>query len=533
MTLLAPILMLAIMIPRLPLAQSQPEVPPLPLRPLDMAPFSAAVSTLSDQRIAELDSLVLEASVAQLQAAMQAGDLDAVSLVTYYLYRIREYDQNGLNAVMELNPNVLTDAARLDEERDAGVLRGPLHGIPVLVKDNISTAGPMHTSAGAAIFMDNVSSHDAFIVTQLLQAGAIILGKGNLSEFANWVSPELPNGFSVVGGQTLSPYDPEMDPSGSSTGPAVAVSANLVALSVGTETSASIISPAGRNGIVGMYPSRGLLSRDGIVPLAESQDTAGPMARNVADAAVLLTALKGVDPSDAVTRAAASLANTDFTTFLDVDALQGRRIGLLGILPVFLENDALLAQLGWDVVLEGMERAGPELVILEPGNAPRFPLQALLVPSFQRDMSEFLNAHFAGSDVTSVADIVRFNTENPAIYQPYGQQYLEASAQSTVTSEDYRTGVQHLRSAAAAYLDGLLIENDVDAIVSIGSNLSGIYPTAGYPAVTVPGGVNSEGIPFGVTFVGPYLADGGVLGMAYAFEQVTIARVIPPVGFGR
>ena len=530
MRLAAQILMLSLLMPTLGFSQSQPESLPLPLRPLDMAPFQEAVSALSEERIAELDTIVFEASVAELQAAMQGGELDAVSLVTYYLHRIREFDQNGLNAVMELNPNVLIDAVRLDEERAADQVRGPLHGIPVLLKDNISTIGPMHTTAGAAVFMDHVSDHDAFIVTQLVQAGAIILGKGNLSEFANWVSPTLPNGFSTVGGQTISPYDPEIDPTGSSTGSAVAVSANFAALSVGTETSGSIISPAARNGVVGMYPSRGLVSRDGILPLAESQDTAGPIARSVADAALLLTALKGVDPNDVATNAAVSLAETDFTAFLDLDALQDRRIGALGIAPAFLKNDALLAQLGWDVVLAGIEQAGAELIIIDPGDAPRFPIQSLLVPSFQIDMNEYLGAHFAGSQVSSVADIVQFNNENPDVYQPYGQEYLEASSENTVTADEYSAGVQQLRSAAIAYLDNILLENDVDAIVGIGTNLSGIYPTAGYPAITVPGGLNSEGIAFGVTFVGPYLSDADLLGMAFSFEHVSNARVIPPVG---
>jgi amidase len=530
MTFVRHLLLLLILLSTVVLIHAQPDTPPPPIKQLDMSPFSETLSSLSDERIAELDAIVFEATVADLQAAMQGGELDSVSLVTYYLYRIQEYDQDGLNSVLELNPDVLVEALELDEERMVGNIRGPLHGIPILLKDNISTVGPMHTTAGAAVLMDNISDRDAFIVTQLREAGAIIVGKGNLSEFANWVDPDLPSGFSAIGGQTLSPYDPTFDPSGSSTGPAVAVSANLATVAVGTETSGSIISPASVNGIVGMYPSRGLVSRDRIVPLAESQDTAGPITRNVTDAALLLTIMSGVDENDVATNSAASLAGTDFTSFLDPKALQGKTVGVVGLLPDFLENDELLATLGWDVILDGIESAGAEFVILEVGESPRFQLTALLEISFGIDIIDYLQAIDPDGSMQTVSDIVMFNNTNPELYIPYGQDYLEASANSTVSRDEYLAGVEELRSAAAGYLDQLIEENEVDVIVSIGNNLSGIYPTAGYPAITVPGGLNSEDRPFGATFVGQYLSDGELLGMAYAFEQASQARVIPPVG---
>ena len=268
------------------------------MRELDFGPFATALEILSEERVAVLDELFIEATFTELQAAMEAGDLTAVELTTYYLARIRDIDVDGLRSMLELNPDALMIAAQLDAERASGDVRGPLHGIPISLKDNIGTGGAMHTTAGAAALAQPRSDRDSHVAAALREAGAVIIGKANMSEWAYWMHSG-PSGYSALGGQVVSPYDRSIDPSGSSTGSAVSTSANLVAASIGTETLGSLISPVSVNGVVAIYPSRGRVSRDRVIPLTYQFDTAGPIARTVMDAAKLLTVIAGLGACDA------------------------------------------------------------------------------------------------------------------------------------------------------------------------------------------------------------------------------------------
>ena len=305
-------------------AQSSAVDAPPPLQALDFGPFEADLATQTDQRRSELDELVVEASIADLQSAMESGALTSLELTSYYLDRIRRHDVDGLRSMLELNPEALTIAADLDAERAAGNVRGPLHGIPVSLKGNIGTADLMHTSAGAVVLADNISDRDSGVATRLRDAGAVLIGKANLSEWAGWIYPALETaGFSALGGFPVNPFDPALPVLGSSSGSAVGTSANLVAASVGTETAGSLIAPASANGVVGMHPSLGLVSRDRVIPLTSQTDTPGPVARTVADAATMLTAIAGVDERDPATEDAAALTGVDFTSFLDESALEG------------------------------------------------------------------------------------------------------------------------------------------------------------------------------------------------------------------
>ena len=297
-------------------------------RPLDMSAYSAALDGFTSQRAAELDALVKEKSAVEIEKLLDEGRLTSVELVTYYADRIRRYDVDKLNSVIELNPDALADAAVLDDERKAGNLRGPLHGLPVLLKDNIAAAAPLHTTAGAAVLKDWQADRDAFVVQKLRAAGAIILGKANLSEWANYMDTCMPSGFSAVGGQTRNPYGP-YDTLGSSSGSAVSVSANLTALGLGSQTSGSIVQPGRYNGVVALRPSLGLVSRDYVIPLGPDLDTTGPMGRSLADVAALLTVMAGVDKNDPKTSDAALLAGVDFTQFLSLDQARKLRVGVI------------------------------------------------------------------------------------------------------------------------------------------------------------------------------------------------------------
>ncbi len=293
----------------------------------DFTPFTAALEAYTSEQATAREALVSGKTVPELQALMESGELTSVDLVVYYLERIQRYDVDKLNSVLELNPDVLEIAQTLDDERAAGNVRGGMHGIPVLLKDNIATGDDLHTAAGAAAMLNWNPDRDAFLVSQLREAGAVILGKANLSEWANWMDPCMPNGFSANGGQTQNPYGP-FETFGSSSGSAVSVAAELTAVSVGTETQGSLIKPAVINSVVAPKTSRGLVSGDYVIPLLPWQDVPGPVGRTVTDVAVLLSAMTGVDENDPETANAAALAGTDFTQFLTADALADVRVGL-------------------------------------------------------------------------------------------------------------------------------------------------------------------------------------------------------------
>lgn len=495
------------------------------IRPLDFSPFEAALDDFEANRLSTVHDIAFEASIQDLQRAYENDGLTAVELTLYYLSRIRQYDAGQLRSVLELNPEALDIAQMLDNERANGTVRGPLHGIPVLIKDNIGTGDMMHTTAGAVAMMDAQSDRDAFLVTKLRDAGAIILGKANLSEWANFISSRLPNGFSALGGQVINPYGESFDPFGSSTGSAVSVSANFVTVAVGTETMGSIISPAVANSVVGMYPSIGLISRDRIIPISEFMDTAGPIARNVSDLAVLLTAMAGPDEADPRTADSAELHGTDFTTFLDENALQGKRVVVLMQRGINAEEFVRLFLT--EEVETAFINAGAELVF---ASAP--PFESDILPVFFYGMQTGVDAYLAetSAPIATVADIVALNEENEDLYIPYGQDLLRRVANNSRTFDEIAEIAGQNRTVSGEALLGLLSDNDADVIVALGFEIAGVYAPAGFPAITVPGGYRSNGEPFGITFVGDYLRDGELIGYAYAFEQASHIRQPPPIG---
>ena len=477
---------------------------------------------------------------------MGAGRLTARALTELYLERIAAADRgaDGLNSVIEVNPEAAAIAAERDAERAAGRARGPLHGIPVLLKDNIDTADGMRTSAGSLALAEHTARADAHLVRRLRDAGAVILGKTNLSEWANFRSSRSTSGWSARGGQTRNPYALERNPCGSSSGSGAAVSANLAAVAVGTETDGSIVCPASTCGVVGIKPTLGLVSRVGVIPIAHSQDTAGPMARTVADAAALLGALAGPDPRDAATAARGAAFETDYTRFLDPDGLRGARLGVARAYFGFHPGvDRVLA-----TALAAMRQAGA--VLVDPTDLPASgPYEAaeleVLLYEFKADLDAYLAQAGPGAAVRSLAELIAFNEEHREREMPhFGQELFErAQAKGPLTDSAYRDALTRCRRLARAEgIDAALRRHRLDALVAPsngpawltdpvnGDHFVGGSSTpaavAGYPAVTVPAGFVS-GLPVGVTFFGAAWSEGTLLRCAYAFEQATRARRAP------
>jgi amidase len=511
-------------------------------RQRDLDPFIVALEGYTLEEAAAREGLVSGKTIPELQELMDGGELTSVELVVYYLDRIQRYDLGKLNSVLELNPDALGIARALDDERAAGSVRGPMHGIPVLLKDNIATGDELHTAAGAAAMLDWDPARDAFLARQLRDAGAVILGKANLSEWANYMDPCMPNGFSTNGGQTQNPYGP-FETYGSSSGSAVAVAAELVTVSVGTETQGSIIKPAEINSVVALKTSRGLVSRDYVIPLLPWQDVPGPMGRTVTDVALLLGAMTGVDANDADTRLAAELAGTDFTQFLTPENWQPVRVGI----PVWTDEAMGEFLDGLDIT-DGEQRASLKASLEAANETSRaagqvlaaagiavvnVPFTALpkpleLAPALEYGFREAIDTFLAGlgddAPVRSLEEIIAFNKQDPADRAPYGQGHLEASQNTTVTAGEYAGIQKNNQEAAREAIDQVLDGFDIDVIVS---QVSQAYAPAGYPALTVPAGYAEDGAPLGVTFVGRFLSEPKLLAVGYAYEQTARARVPP------
>ncbi len=487
-----------------------------------------------------------EMSVADLQAGLESGHWTAAALCEAYLNRISEIDSAGpvLNSVIEINPDAMRVAARLDAERQVGRVRGPLHGIPVMLKDNIATADGMQTTAGSLALEGAAAPRDSWVAARLRDAGAVLIAKTNLSEWANFRSRRSTSGWSARGGLTLNPYFLGRNPCGSSSGSGVAVAAGIAPLALGTETNGSIVCPSSINGIVGVKPTVGLVSRAGIVPIAHSQDSAGPMARTVADAAAMLGALVGRDERDAATRASADQSHEDYTVFLDSDALRGARIGLL--------REYWGAHGGIDRLLDdacaAMREAGATLVDLEalPGiastNAPGFDL---MLYEFKAGLNRYLADLGPSARVRALRDVIRFNEENRDREMPYfGQDILElAEAKGPLTDAAYLEDLAATKDVAREAIDGTVAKHSLDALFapttgpawvtdlvhgdrSSFRGCSSAAARAGYPHVTVPGG-SLHGLPVGVSFFGPAWSEPALLGLAFALEQSTRHRVPP------
>jgi len=485
-----------------------------------------AGATLALQNAPAQDS-VEEATIVQLQGALASGQLASVQLVEKYLARIRAVDKSGpnINAVIELNPEAESIAAALDRERKEKGSRGPLHGIPILIKDNIDTGDKMMTSAGS-LALASRASKDADLVTRLRASGAILLGKTNLSEWANFRSTHSTSGWSGRGGQTRNPYALDRNPSGSSSGTGAGVSASLCAAGVGTETDGSIVSPSSINGIVGIKPTVGLIPGAGIVPVSHRQDTAGPMARTVADAALLLGALAGASYGQA----------------LDANGLRGARIGVAR--QVFGFNDEVDRVI--NAAIDIIKRLGAEIV--DPANLPSFsklgePENECLLYEFKADLNAYLEAR--GAEVKSLKDVIEFNDRNRDREMPwFGQdQMIKAEAKGPITSRTYRDLVGKLNHLAKQEgIDAVMTKLALDAIVAPtdgpawptdyvdGDHFIGGCSTpaavAGYPHVTVPAGF-VRGLPIGISFFGSPRTEVKLIKYAYAFEQATEFRRQP------
>ncbi|MBW8875916.1 MAG: amidase [Acidobacteria bacterium] len=501
---------------------------------------------------------LVEATVSQLRHAMKTGLITPEQLVRMYRARIDAYDKTGprVNAFLYVNPNAEAQARAL-----AGQLEGehsrPLYGIPILLKDNVDTAD-MPTTAGSVALAGSIPPDDAFITRKLRQAGAIILGKATLTEFANFIAVGMPTGYSSLGGFGLNPYDPRvllgdgrpvLQTGGSSSGPGIGVNANLVTLAVGTETSGSILSPASANGVVGIKPTLGLVSRDGIIPITADQDTAGPIARTVTDAALLLGVLAGYDPSDPATAACLTPGHcfSDYTLFLDKKALKGARIAVATPIP---SNRGAIMNAAIEVlrVLGAHVELLPSPFLVQPGSCVSYPPPAGCSTVLMYGQKHDLNAYLAatpGAPRRTLAEIVAFNRA----YKPpmkYGQAIFEAAQQLDVTpgSADtlrYQADLAEDRARSRGALDAVFkgldgvkgTADDFDAILSSANNFAGAPAKAGYPSITVPGGFVPPAppienpFPSGVTFSGPAFSEPALIGFAYAFEQATLFRLPP------
>ena len=484
-----------------------------------------------------------EATIDELQQKMQSGTYSSRSITELYLKRIDAIDKKGhaLNAVIEINPDALSIADDMDKERKAGKIRSPLHGIPVLIKDNIDTADKMMTTAGSLALVGHIATKDAFIIKQLRAAGAVLLGKTNLSEWANFRSSRSSSGWSSRGGQTKNPCVLDRNPCGSSSGSGVAVAANLCVVAIGTETDGSVIAPASYNGAVGIKPTVGLLSRSGIIPISKTQDTAGPMTRTVKDAAILLGLLAGIDEADNITNESRDKAKKDYTQFLDVNGLQGKRIGVEksflsgheGVVSVYKQAIELLKSKGAKIVEVELLKKTREL-----GDAEF----EVMKYEFKDGLNRYLATANAG--VKSLTDVIAFNKSNEAETMPFfKQETLESSeAKGGLDSKEY---LDALKSSLGSrkIIDDMMRENKLDAIVgtSIGPAncidlVNGDYWTgfyfcppaamAGYPHITVPMGTVHE-LPVGLSFIAGAYKEDLLLTIAYAYEQASKKRMAP------
>lgn len=484
-----------------------------------------------------------ETTIAELHDRMHRGELTSEALVRWYLNRIEAVDRNGpaLQSIIELNPDAQITSRALDEEWQRSGPRGPLHGIPVVLKANINTADRMRTTAGSLALQHHTPGEDAFLVSRLRDAGAVILGKTNLSEWANFRSARSSSGWSSIGGQTRNPYDTARNPCGSSSGSAVAVAANLTVVAVGTETDGSVVCPSGINGIVGIKPTLGLISRSGIIPIAHSQDTAGPMARSVRDAAILLGAMAGRDPADAASKAA-GLAAADFTANLTADGLTGKRIGVIRSFYGAGSNPGVEAL--FETSIQALKDQGAELIddIEIDTTGMNDAEYEVLLYEFKTDLNAYLEESQA--PLESLQEIIEFNDANSATVMPiFGQDILLLSQEKgALTESGYETALADSKRIATEGIDAAMREHKLDALIAptngpawltdhingdsfhVGS--SSYAAVSGYPSVTVPAGFVS-GLPIGLSFIGAPNSDKTLIEIAYAFEQHTAARHPP------
>ena len=485
-----------------------------------------------------------EITIPELQDGMKSGKFTAKSLVEKYTARIEDIDKRTVNAIIEMNPDAASIAEDLDRERKGKGPRGPLHGIPILIKDNIATADRMMTTAGSLALVGSKPPKDSMVAQKLRAAGAVILGKTNLSEWANIRSSHSTSGWSGRGGLTRNPYSLDRNPCGSSSGTGAGISANLAAIGIGTETDGSIVCPSSLNGLAGIKPTVGLISRAGIIPISHSQDTAGPMCRTVRDAAILLGVLTGADPEDQATAASAGKSQTNYEQYCDANGLQGARIGVAR--KYFGFSDAVDALVEHSIDI--MRKQGA--VIVDPADIPtlgKFDGSEMTV--FMYELKADLNAYLAGlgasSPVKTLKDIIEFNDRNREKEMPYfGQDlFLKSEAKGPLTEKEYLDAVAKNRQLARTEgIDAVMDKNKLDALVAptggpawltdlitgdhFGGGSSNAAAVAGYPNINVTAG-NIFGLPVGISFFGRAWSEPTLIKIAYSFEQATKARQAP------
>lgn len=486
-----------------------------------------------------------EITIDQLQKMMQEGKMTSKSITELYLKRIAAMDKKGpaINAVIEINPDAMKIAEEMDKERKVGKVRSRMHGIPVLIKDNIDTGDKMMTTAGATAMIGNIASEDAFIVKKLREAGAVLLGKTNLSEWANFRSSRSTSGWSSRGGQTRMPYILDRNPSGSSAGTGAGVSANFCTIGIGTETDGSITSPASINGLVGIKPTVGLLSRTGIIPISATQDTAGPMGRTVTDAAIFLGVLAGIDPNDSKTLESKGKAKTDYTEGLSKDGLKGKRIGVEksffrrrneDVIQVFKDAiEVIKAQGGTIVEVDLISK------INEVGGDGE---TEVLQFEFKEGLNKYLST--ANAKVKTLADVIAFNAKNATTAMPFFKQetLIISNTKEGLDNKKYKDALEN-STKSRGIISAVLKDNNLDTIIGIsngpsacidningdystGFSFSGPAATAGYPHITLPMGMVHE-LPIGISFIGDAYQEATIIKLAYAFEQATKKRVAP------
>ena len=507
--------------------------------PRSFTPLEAVASTVKPFELEET-------TIAELQDAMKSGRLTARSITQKYLERIEDVDAKGpaVNSVIEINPDAVSFAEAMDKERKERGPRGPLHGIPILIKDNIATADRMLTTAGSLALLESKPSKDAFLAERLRAVGAVILGKTNLSEWANFRSTHSTSGWSARGGQTKNPYALDRNPCGSSSGSGVAVAANLCAAAVGTETDGSVVCPSSANSIVGIKPTVGLISRTGIIPIAHSQDTAGPMARTVSDAALLLGAIVGIDSQDKATSGSRGKSHADYTKFLDPAGLKGARIGVARKHFGFNDRvDKLMAD-----AIETIKRAGA--AVIDPADIPttgKFDDSEfeVLLYEFKADLNAYLASLGPAAPYRSLKQLIEFNEKNRDKEMPYfGQEiFIKAEAKGPLTDAAYRKALaKNHRLSKRLGIDAVMAKHKLDAMIAPtggppwptdllnGDHFTGGFSTAtavaGYPHITVPAGY-IHGLPVGISFFGRAYSEPELIKFAYAFEQATKVRRQP------
>ncbi|MFK5883541.1 MAG: amidase family protein [Candidatus Izemoplasma sp.] len=467
---------------------------------------------------------VVEKSIKEITEALNNGAVTSVDLVKTYLKRIKEIDQ-GLpfyNSVRELNEDALKIAGILDNERVNGKVRSKMHGIPILLKDNINTLGKMHTTAGSLALKDNYANYDATIVKNLVKNGAIILGKANLTEFANFMTYDMRNGYSSLGKEVLCPYNIKIDPSGSSAGSAVSVSLNLAPVSIGTETGGSIMSPAMQNGVVGIKPTMGLVSRYGIIPISKTLDTAGPIAKSVSDAAILLSSIRSNDVNDSVTLDKKD-ATIDYSRYLNIDGLKDKRIGidktrynnLSDIRKATFDKNVKLLKTNGAIIVEDLNIKQTDLIF------------HVMKYEFKHEINRYLDSLGENTVMKSLNDIVKFNKDNKESCLKYGQILLEECNTKTsgnMDEEEYIKGMNE-REISAKALDVIFEKNNLDMIYF--ASYTSLGPHCGFPTLTLPCGIDESNIPIGTYFLAQRYREDKLISISYAFEQIINKRINP------